>query len=120
MNQLASQGLRTMMFAVKTLPADTQSNSTPTSNEGDTELFEKDAELLGVLGLEDVLQDNVASCIRDFKTAGIKVWMLTGDKGETAESIAIQCGVLGQKNCRKFEINGLSAAEVRQQLWYSL
>jgi P-type E1-E2 ATPase len=40
--------------------------------------------LLGVTAVEDLLQENVAISINDFRSAGIKVWMLTGDKGETA------------------------------------
>ena len=32
-------------------------------------------------------------CIRDFREAGINVWMLTGDKLETAQSIACTCGL---------------------------
>ena len=34
--------------------------------------------------MEDLLQDNVKECITNFKEAGMNVWMLTGDKGETA------------------------------------
>ncbi len=48
------------------------------------ENLEQDIYLLGGTGLEDLLQDNVKKCIKDFKMADIKVWMLTGDKGETA------------------------------------
>lgn len=43
--------------------------------------------------MEDLLQEQVHECIDDFKDAGIKVWMLTGDKGETAHSIAFSCGL---------------------------
>ena len=32
-------------------------------------------------------------CVEDFVDAGMRVWMLTGDKGRTARSIAIQCGL---------------------------
>ena len=44
--------------------------------------------------MEDTLQDEVAQCLADFKEAGIKVWMLTGDQGETAENIGYSCGLL--------------------------
>jgi magnesium-transporting ATPase (P-type) len=47
--------------------------------ESPNEELDKDIELIGVTGLEDVLQDRVAECINDFKEAQIKVWMLTGD-----------------------------------------
>ena len=33
-------------------------------------------------------------CIEDYRDAGIKVWMLTGDKGATAEEIGYSCGLL--------------------------
>ena len=49
--------------------------------------------LLGVTGVEDKLQDDVEKCIKDFRVAGIKVWMLTGDKGETALEIGLRCGM---------------------------
>ena len=59
--------------------------------------FEGDITLLGVTGLEDLLQDDVKSCIKDFREAKIKVWMLTGDKGETAETIGVSCGLIDDK-----------------------
>ena len=43
--------------------------------------------------VEDMLQDDVSECIQDFIKAGIKVWMLTGDKGETALEIGLLCGL---------------------------
>lgn len=49
-------------------------------------------ELLGVTGVEDKLQENVAVVIESLRNAGIQVWMLTGDKVETATCIAISAG----------------------------
>lgn len=49
-------------------------------------------ELLGVTGVEDKLQENVALVIESLRNAGIQVWMLTGDKVETATCIAISAG----------------------------
>ena len=46
--------------------------------------IERDLELLGVTALEDRLQTGVPELINDFLDVGITVWMLTGDKGETA------------------------------------
>ena len=60
--------------------------------------------MLGVTGLEDTLQDDVAQCIKDFRTARIKTWMLTGDKGETAHNIAISCGLIDPEKHDVFEI----------------
>lgn len=53
--------------------------------------------MLGITGVEDLLQDDVAKCIVDFKEGGCKVWILTGDKGATANQIGISCGVLSVK-----------------------
>jgi len=55
--------------------------------------IEKDFDILGVTAMEDLLQDRVKDCIQDFRDAGIKVWMLTGDKGDTAHQIAYTCGL---------------------------
>lgn len=53
------------------------------------EYLEKDLELLGLTGVEDKLQDDVKSTLELLRNAGVKIWMLTGDKIETARCIAI-------------------------------
>ena len=50
--------------------------------------------LLGATAIEDQLQELVPEAIADFLTAGIKVWMLTGDKRETAKNIALACNLI--------------------------
>lgn len=47
--------------------------------------FETDLVLIGATCVEDKLQDQVPETLEDFRKAGIKVWMLTGDKLETAK-----------------------------------
>jgi P-type E1-E2 ATPase len=47
--------------------------------------------------VEDRLQDNVPETINDLQNAGIKIWMLTGDKLETAENIGYSCKLLNKK-----------------------
>lgn len=54
--------------------------------------LEQEMELLGVTGVEDKLQDEVALTIESLRGAGIQVWMLTGDKVETATCIAMSAG----------------------------
>ncbi|KAJ2761059.1 putative aminophospholipid-translocase, partial [Coemansia nantahalensis] len=51
--------------------------------------LEADLELLGLTGVEDRLQDNVRATLELLGNAGIKVWMLTGDKVETATCVAV-------------------------------
>ena len=62
------------------------------------ESIERDMEFLAVTGVEDKLQENVMQTIERFRAAGIQVWMLTGDKVETARCIAIATGM-----CKKDE-----------------
>ena len=91
MDKFASQGLRTLMFGMRELSPLTTKKSIEAD---DVANFEGEIELLGVTGLEDLLQDNVKNCLCEFREAKIKVWMLTGDKGETAETISISCGLI--------------------------
>ena len=58
------------------------------------EEIERDLDLLGVTAIEDKLQEEVPETIRALKSAGIHVWMLTGDKEETALNIAYSCGLV--------------------------
>ena len=103
MDDFAKDGLRTLMFAKKTLTQEQAQKAL--EKDSDPELYESSLELLGVTGLEDLLQENVKNCIKQFKEAKIKVWMLTGDKGETAETIGVSCGLIDTENQTVFNIN---------------
>lgn len=59
-----------------------------------TDKLERDLYLLGATAVEDKLQPEVPETIADLLKAGIKVWMLTGDKLETAENIARSCRLI--------------------------
>lgn len=58
------------------------------------ELIETGMTLIGSTAIEDRLQDEVADTIQFCKHAGIKVWVLTGDKIETAINIGLSAGLL--------------------------
>lgn len=58
------------------------------------EKIEQDLELIGSTAIEDKLQDQVPDTIQFMKEAGIKVWVLTGDKTETAINIGVAAGLL--------------------------
>eukprot|EP00850_Spirogloea_muscicola_P018286 SM000166S02467 [mRNA] locus=s166:161533:170771:+ [translate_table: standard] len=58
------------------------------------EEVEKELVLLGCTAIEDKLQDGVPACIETISSAGIKIWVLTGDKMETAINIAYACSLL--------------------------
>lgn len=57
-------------------------------------MLEQDLRYLGVSAIEDKLQDGVPEAIDCLKQAGMKVWMITGDKKETAINIAISCRLI--------------------------
>ncbi|XP_053556078.1 phospholipid-transporting ATPase IC-like [Bombina bombina] len=58
------------------------------------EEIETDLQLLGATAIEDKLQDGVPETIQLMKDGNIKIWMLTGDKQETAVNIAYSCHLL--------------------------
>lgn len=58
------------------------------------ELIEKNLILLGATAIEDKLQDEVPESIAKLSQANIKIWVLTGDKQETAINIGFSCKLL--------------------------
>uniref|UniRef100_A0A8C7Z3I6 Phospholipid-transporting ATPase n=1 Tax=Oryzias sinensis TaxID=183150 RepID=A0A8C7Z3I6_9TELE len=58
------------------------------------EEVEKDLMLIGATAIEDKLQDGVPETIATLAKADIKIWVLTGDKKETAENIGYSCSLL--------------------------
>lgn len=89
MESFAEKGMRTLVFSYKKVPKDQCSNIDSHSDE----FFESEMELLGCSGVEDMLQDDVKKCVTDFHEAGIRTWILTGDKCSTARSIGLSTGV---------------------------
>eukprot|EP01118_Nematostelium_gracile_P019227 TRINITY_DN8839_c0_g1_i2.p1 TRINITY_DN8839_c0_g1~~TRINITY_DN8839_c0_g1_i2.p1 ORF type:complete len:1148 (-),score=269.15 TRINITY_DN8839_c0_g1_i2:58-3234(-) len=62
------------------------------------ERIEKNLKLLGATAVEDRLQDGVPETIALLGRAGVKVWVLTGDKQETAINIGHSCRLLSQRS----------------------
>lgn len=103
---LAIDGLRTLVIAQKELTENDYSKWLQEHTEAKLSMvdrekkvqktiktLEKNMLLLGITGVEDKLQENVAQAVDSLKSAGIRVWMLTGDKVETAKCIAISSGI---------------------------
>ncbi|KAJ0088218.1 hypothetical protein Patl1_31560 [Pistacia atlantica] len=78
-------------------------------------LIESNLNLLGATGIEDKLQDGVPEAIEALRQAGIKVWVLTGDKQETAISIGLSCKLLST-DMQQIIINGNSEEECKNLL----
>eukprot|EP00347_Sterkiella_histriomuscorum_P003081 403365663 len=91
LEQFSEKGYRTLVFAQRKLNYEQVEQIL--NGQMNVEEIESSLTLLGVTGVEDLLQENVQECINDFQDADIKVWMLTGDKGETAHQIGFSCGI---------------------------
>ena len=79
------------------------------------EQIEKGLMLIGATAIEDKLQDDVGGTIAFLKKAGIKVWVLTGDKIETAINIGFSCNLL-TKELERLIVDGKSYDDVQQSL----
>ena len=59
--------------------------------------IEQNLIVLGATAIEDKLQHGVPECISQIISAGIVMWILTGDKEETAINIAVACNLVKPK-----------------------
>jgi phospholipid-translocating ATPase len=100
-DNMARSGLRTLVVARKILTHEqytdfemryTQAKLNMTNRQQRMNevlaTLEKDMELLCLTGVEDRLQDGVPTTLKGLQDAGIRIWMLTGDKMETAINVA--------------------------------
>ncbi|XP_059479634.1 probable phospholipid-transporting ATPase IA isoform X2 [Neocloeon triangulifer] len=105
----ATEGLRTLCCAVADISeehyeewkhtyhkAATALQDRATRIEEAAELIEIGLRLVGATAIEDKLQDGVPEAIAQFLKADIHVWILTGDKQETAINIGYSCRLLTQ------------------------
>ncbi|XP_024293606.1 phospholipid-transporting ATPase IA isoform X1 [Oncorhynchus tshawytscha] len=117
LEQFATEGLRTLCYAVTNISDESyeqwaelyQRAATSLTNralkmEESYELIERNLQLLGATAIEDKLQDKVPETIETLLRAGIKIWILTGDKQETAINIGHSCRLL-RKNMGLLVVN---------------
>ncbi|XP_048456251.1 phospholipid-transporting ATPase ID [Rhincodon typus] len=129
LDEFAGDGLRTLALAYKELneiyftnwQQRYQEASTALENREEqlSELYEeieKDLTLLGATAVEDKLQDGVPQTIATLSKANIKIWVLTGDKQETAVNIGYACNMLNEDMKNIFIIEGNNSEEVRVEL----
>ncbi len=106
-DDFATEGLRTLLYAFRYLSdneygewkqiylsATTSITDRQDKIERAAELLETKLELLGATAIEDKLQKGVPDAVDRFRRAGIKIWMLTGDKRETAINIGHSCRLI--------------------------
>lgn len=127
---MAREGLRTLVVGRKKLSASAYSTfksayhaaSIRTENRSEgmaavvAEHLERDLELLGLTGVEDKLQDDVKGTLEVLRDAGIKVWMLTGDKIETARCIAVSTKLVARGQYIHEMAKIRTADQVREEL----
>nr|XP_028604558.1 phospholipid-transporting ATPase ID-like isoform X1 [Podarcis muralis] len=129
LEEFAGEGLRTLVVAYKDLERKSFANWQKRHHEASTALqdreeklselyeeIEKDLILLGATAIEDKLQDGVPQTIETLGKAQIKIWVLTGDKQETAVNIGYSCNMLYDDMKDIFFIQGDTFEEVRHEL----
>lgn len=105
----AVEGLRTLCIATRDISEQEyqewnkayQAASTTMTDRAEeldkvAELIEKDLLLIGATAIEDKLQDGVPETIHTLQEAGVKIWVLTGDRQETAINIGMSCKLLSE------------------------
>ncbi|CAA0836192.1 Phospholipid-transporting ATPase 1 [Striga hermonthica] len=128
LNAYSSEGLRTLVIAARDLTGEelvewqsmyedacTSLTDRSVKMRQTAALIECDLTLLGATAIEDKLQEGVPEAIESLRQAGIKVWVLTGDKQETAISIGLSCKLL-TSDMHQIIINGNSESECRKLL----
>ncbi|RLM65834.1 phospholipid-transporting ATPase 2 isoform X2 [Panicum miliaceum] len=79
--------------------------------------LERDLYILGITAIEDRLQDGVPETIKLLRNAGINVWMLTGDKQNTAIQIGLLCNlVTSEPNSQLLSISGKTEEDILRSL----
>ncbi|XP_052561634.1 phospholipid-transporting ATPase VA isoform X1 [Tympanuchus pallidicinctus] len=107
LNLYAVDGLRTLCIAKRVLSKEEYACWLKSRLEAESSIenreellfqsalqIEKNLHLLGATGIEDRLQDGVPETIASLRKAGLQIWVLTGDKQETAVNIAYACKLL--------------------------
>ena len=133
LDAFAIQGLRTLMFAYKPLTLDEYNTFNGEyqrmmgnihKSENDIENvyanIERDLTLLGATAIEDELADGVSDTIASLIKVGIKIWMLTGDKLETAKNIAYSCNLFHKEMTIITIKEHSSPNEIQSQLYTQL
>lgn len=109
LHDFAVEGLRTLCLAYADLDegwfqewhrryreASSQIANREEAIERITDEIERNLTLIGATAIEDKLQEGVPETLKKLEQAGIKVWVLTGDKQETAINIGLSCGAIDE------------------------
>ena len=129
LEEYATEGLRTLCLAMREIPEEElqqwlqvfdKANTTVSGNRAEeldkaAEIIEHEFFLLGATAIEDKLQDGVPDTIHTLQEAGIKIWVLTGDRQETAINIGMSCKLISE-DMTLLIVNEESSAATRSNL----
>ncbi|MFZ3062657.1 MAG: cation-transporting P-type ATPase [Actinomycetota bacterium] len=110
-DNLAKQALRVLAFAFRELP--------PNSKKYTVEEVEKDLVFAGLMAMMDPPRPEVEEAVKRCQRAHIRIIMITGDYGLTAESIATRIGMVSGQKTRIVsgaELDGMPDAELSKVL----
>ncbi|XP_033633793.1 phospholipid-transporting ATPase ID-like isoform X2 [Asterias rubens] len=129
LNDFAGEGLRTLCLAMKEIDEGNyqqwkkKHHAASTSLDGREdkldacyEEIETNMTLLGATAIEDKLQDGVPRTIENLHKANIKLWVLTGDKQETAVNIGYSCKLLTDQLNEIFIINATEKEQAEKEI----
>ncbi|KAJ2928030.1 hypothetical protein H1R20_g9061, partial [Candolleomyces eurysporus] len=128
LSEFANTGLRTLTLAYKIIPEEEYASwseryyqATVAMEDREERIeavadeLERNLRLLGATAIEDRLQDGVPEAIADLKKAGIKIWVATGDKMETAIAIGRSTNLIAQES-NIVILRGGSSRSARDQM----
>ena len=82
--------------------------------------MERDLTYVGASAIEDLLQEEVPQTIKSIMAAGVKMWVLTGDKQETAIEIGKSCNLINEGLMELFILSSDSKDEFIRKLFESM
>jgi Ca2+-transporting ATPase len=112
--QLASEALRTLGIAFRTLPRDADRVADRTDDHPDQDV-EQELVFLGLVGMIDPPRPEVQQAVRRARKAGIRPIMITGDHPVTAAAIAAELGIAtGRQAIIGADIEKMSDEKLRE------
>ena len=129
LKSFSENGWRTLVLSYKKITQTEYENYDILINEANNDILNREAKLaqaynqiekglivIGVTAVEDKLQDNVENTLYSLRQAGIKIWVLTGDKLETAINISESCKHFSF-DMNKFIVSNLNdSQEIKESL----
>lgn len=122
--RFSKEGLRTLMVGYKRIPREEYATWVAEHDraavalddreellDASADAIEADLTFLGISAVEDQLQEQVPETLALLKRAGIRIWVLTGDKVETAVDISYSAGLF-QEHTHLFTVSAATAQTI--------